>query len=52
MRYIGVDLHKTNLVVCFLPARGPQRIATFSLEGNGLAAFRRQLRADDEVAAV
>lgn len=50
MRYIGVDLHKTNLVVCFLPARGPQRIATFSLAGEGLAAFRRQLRADDEVA--
>lgn len=50
MRYIGVDLHKTNLVVCFLPARGPERIVTFSLEGDGLAAFRRQLRSDDEVA--
>jgi transposase len=50
MRYIGVDLHKTNLVVCFLSARGPQQIATFSFAEDGLAAFRRQLRADDEVA--
>ena len=50
MRYIGVDLHKTNFVVCFLPVRGAQRIATFSLTGEGLAAFRRQLRAEDEVA--
>jgi transposase len=50
MRYIGVDLHKTNLVVCFLPMRGPERIVTFSLEGDGLGAFRRQLRPDDEVA--
>ena len=50
MRYIGVDLHKTNLVVCFLSVRGPERIVTFSLEDAGLAAFRRQLRPDDEVA--
>src|SRR5260221_3467577 len=50
MRYIGVDLHKTNLVVCFLPVRGPERIVTFSLAGDGLEAFRRQLRADEEVA--
>lgn len=48
MRYIGVDLHKANLVVCFLPVRGAERIVTFSLEGDGLAAFRRQLRPDDE----
>jgi hypothetical protein len=40
MRYIGVDLHKTNLVVCFLPTREPEWIVTFSLEGDGLAAFR------------
>src|SRR5215831_13962447 len=50
MQYIGVDLHKTNLVVCFLPARGPERILPFSLERDGLAAFCRQLRPDDEVA--
>ncbi|MGE4094315.1 MAG: hypothetical protein AB7G75_26135 [Candidatus Binatia bacterium] len=36
--------------MCFLPVRGPERIVTFSLEGDGLAAFRRQLRPDDEVA--
>lgn len=44
MRSIGVDLHKTNLVVRLLPARGPQHIATFSLEGHGLVAFRRPTR--------
>jgi transposase len=50
MRYIGVDLHKTNFVVCFLATRGQPRVATFALNASGLAAFRRQLREEDEVA--
>lgn len=50
MRYIGVDLHKTNLVGCFLRAKGAERIVPFRLEDDGLAAFRRQLRPDEEVA--
>jgi transposase len=50
MRYIGVDLHKTNFVVCFLPMRGQSRVVTFPLSEEGLTTFRRQLRAEDEVA--
>ena len=50
MRYIGVDLHKTNFVVCFLAAQGKPRMLTFSLDAEGQAAFARHLRAEDEVA--
>jgi transposase len=50
MQYIGVDLHKTNFVVCFLSERETQRVMTFSLDASGLAAFRRHLRPVDEVA--
>jgi transposase len=50
MRYIGVDLHKTNFVVCFLAQRSQPRVVTFALTEAGLAMFRRQLRAADEVA--
>src|SRR5689334_19904839 len=50
MRYIGVDLHKTNFVVCFLARRGQPRVVTFPLTEEGLTSFCRQLRADDEVA--
>lgn len=50
MRYIGVDLHKTNFVVCFLAARGKPRRLTFSLDAEGQAAFGRHLRPEDEVA--
>lgn len=50
MRYIGVDLHKTNFVVCFLALRGQPRVVTFPLTAEGLTSFRRQLRTDDEVA--
>jgi len=50
MRYLGVDLHTTNFVVCFLSEQGKVRVVTFSLNAEGLAAFRRQLRVDDSVA--
>jgi hypothetical protein len=48
MQDSGVELHETTFVVCFLSARGAPRIATFRLAGDGLAAERRQRRADDE----
>src|SRR4029453_3390728 len=48
MRHSGVDLHKTNFVVCFLAAQGKPRILTFSLDAEGLAAFARHLRSEDE----
>lgn len=50
MRHIGVDLHKTNFVACFLSADDNQRLETFPLTREGLARFKRQLRETDEVA--
>jgi transposase len=50
MRHIGVDLHKTNFVVCFLSADDTQRLETYPLTRDGLARFKRQLRKADEVA--
>ena len=50
MRYIGVDLHKTNFVVCFLSADDTQRLETYPLTRDGLAGFKRRLRKTDELA--
>jgi transposase len=50
MRYIGVDLHKTNFVVCFLAADETQRLETYPLTHEGLALFRKRLRKADELA--
>lgn len=50
MRHIGVDLHKTNFVVCFLAADDAQRIETYPLTRDGLAGFKRRLRKADELA--
>jgi len=50
VRHIGVDLHKTNFVVCFLSANDATRMETFPLTLQGLERFKRQLRKTDEVA--
>src|SRR5438105_8297139 len=50
MRHIGVDLHKTNFVVCFLAADDTQSIETYPLTRDGLSRFKRQLRKVDELA--
>lgn len=50
MRHVGVDLHKTNFVACFLTADDTQRLETYPLTRDGLARFKRQLRRSDEVA--
>jgi len=50
MRHIGVDLHKTNFVACFMGAGDEQRLETYPLTRDGLARFRRQLRKSDELA--
>ncbi len=50
MRHIGVDLHKTNFVVCFLATDDSSRLETFPLTRDGLTRFKRQLRKTDEVA--
>ena len=50
MRHIGVDLHKTNFVVCFLAADETQRLETYPLTREGLSRFKRRLRKADELA--
>jgi transposase len=50
VRYIGVDLHKTNFVVCFLAADDTARTETYPLTVEGLSRFTRQLNDEDEVA--
>jgi transposase len=50
MRYIGVDLHKTNFVACFLAADETTRTETYPLTKPGLARFVAQLEPEDEVA--
>jgi transposase len=50
MRHIGIDLHKTNFVACFLAADDTQSIETYPLTRDGLARFKRRLRKVDEVA--
>jgi transposase len=50
MRHVGVDLHKTNFVACFLAADDTQRLETYPLSTAGIKRFKRQLRKVDEVA--
>ena len=50
MRHIGVDLHKTNFVACFIEADETRRLETYPLTGDGLARFKQQLDASDELA--
>jgi transposase len=50
MRHVGVDLHKTNFVACFLASDDTRRLETYPLSPEGIARFKRQLRAADEVA--
>jgi transposase len=50
MRHIGVDLQKTNFVVCFLAADETTHTETYTLTKPGLARFIAQLEAEDEVA--
>jgi transposase len=50
MRHIGVDLHKTNFVACFINADDTHQIETYPLTRDGLARFTRQLNVQDEVA--
>jgi transposase len=50
VRHIGVDLHKTNFVVCFLAADDTQSMETYPLTRDGLARFKRRLRKADELA--
>jgi transposase len=50
MRYIGVDLHKTKFVVCFLADDETTHTETYPLTKAGLRRFITQLEAEDQVA--
>ena len=50
MRHIGVDLHKTNFVVCFIEADDTRSLETYPLTREGLARFKRRLGGADELA--
>jgi len=49
VRHIGVDLHKTNFVVCFLNEDDTSKLETFPLSKTGIACFTEQLKKDDAV---
>ena len=50
MRYIGVDLHKTIFVVCFLTEDERTKTETFTLDNHALSRFKRRLKPDDKLA--
>jgi hypothetical protein len=50
MRHIGIDLHKTNFVVCFLASDETTRTETYPLTKTGLARSIAQLEPANEVA--
>jgi transposase len=50
MRHIGVDLHKTNFVVCYLSDDETTHTQTYPLTKTGINSFIAQLEAEDEVA--
>jgi len=50
MRYIGVDLHKTNFIVCFLTEDEQTKTETFTLDKRGLSRFKRGLNPEDKLA--
>jgi transposase len=50
VRYIGVDLHKTNFVVCFLNQDESYHLQSFPLSKAGIERFIEQLNKTDAVA--
>lgn len=50
MRYLGVDLHKTNFVVCFLSDDETTQTETYPLTKAGITRFLAQLEPEDQVA--
>jgi transposase len=50
VRYIGIDLHKQNFVVCFLGEDDTTKLRTYALTDAGLTVFCRDLQPDDQMA--
>jgi len=51
MHYIGVDLHKTNFVVCFLATDESARTETYPSTKPGIARFIARLEPEGGVTA-
>jgi len=49
-RAVGVDLHKNSFTVCFYESEARHTFKTYRVSRVGLAAFRKQLQVDDELA--
>jgi len=49
-RSVGVDLHKNSFTVCFYESEERYTFKTYRVSRVGLAAFRKQLQAADELA--
>ncbi|MDH5718960.1 MAG: transposase [Spirochaetia bacterium] len=47
MRYIGVDLHKNNFVVCFMSEKGKTEFAKYKIED--ISLFIKRLRRTDKI---
>jgi transposase len=50
VRYIGVDLHKTNFVVCFLNENESFHLESFALSKSGISRFVSKLEKEDALA--
>jgi transposase len=50
VRYLGIDLHKTNFVVCFLNEDETFRTETFALSKSGINRFLLQVEKTDQAA--
>jgi transposase len=50
VRYIGIDLHKTNFVVCFLNEDETSQIETFALSKSGINRFLQRVEQTDQIA--
>jgi len=50
MRHIGIDLHKSSFVACFLEADDSYHFATYGITAEGWQRFRADVASDDRVA--
>jgi len=49
MRYVGVDLHKTQFSVCWKEEDGSSKFERYGMSGEGLGRFRERLDGETEV---
>jgi transposase len=49
MRYVGVDLHKTQFSVCWKEEGGSDKFERYAMSAEGLRRFRERLDGDTEV---